>query len=125
MSVTAMLMHTVPRTRRGVGTKLGSLLAMAAVLMTGDPTRAEVIPAPGPSDARIRLARYNADEVYRLYGIVGYDIALEFAPDEAFERVNGGDLKAVTYAAAANTFTFKPRVRARRTNLTVTTNQRR
>lgn len=87
--------------------------------------RAEITPSPGPGDSRIRSAPYNADEVYRLYGFVGYDIGLEFAKGEVFQRVNGGDLKAITYSAQQNTFTFKPRVRATRTNFTVTTNKRR
>lgn len=86
---------------------------------------AEITPAPGPGDARIRSAPYDPNQVYRLYGFVGYDIALEFEKDETFSRVNGGDLKALTYAAQENTFIFKPRVRAVRMNLTVTTNKRR
>jgi type IV secretion system protein VirB9 len=86
---------------------------------------AEITPSPGPGDSRIRSAPYNADEVYRLYGFVGYDIGLEFAKNEVFKGVNGGDLKAISYAAQGNTFTFKPRVRTTRTNFTVTTNKRR
>jgi type IV secretion system protein VirB9 len=70
------------------------------------------------------MAPYSPDEVYRLYGFVGYDIGLEFEKDETFRRVNGGDLKALTYSAQDNTFTFKPRVRTVKTNLTVTTNKR-
>jgi type IV secretion system protein VirB9 len=88
-------------------------------------SRAEITPSPGPGDSRIRSAPYNADEVYRLYGFVGYDIGLEFAKNEAFKGVTGGDLKAISYSAQENTFTFKPRVRTARTNFTVTTNRRR
>jgi type IV secretion system protein VirB9 len=88
-------------------------------------SQAEITPLPGPGDSRIRSAPYNADEVYRLYGFVGYDIGFEFAKNEVFKRVNGGDLKAITYSAQENTFTFKPRVRTTRTNFTVTTNKRR
>ena len=86
---------------------------------------AEITPTAGAADARIRSAPYDANQVYRLYGFVGYDIALEFEPDETFRRVNGGDLKALTYSAQENTFTFKPRVKTVRMNLTVTTNKRR
>jgi len=56
---------------------------------------------------------------------VGYDIGLEFAKSEVFKGLNGGDLKAISYSAQGNTFTFKPRVRTTRTNFTVTTNKRR
>jgi type IV secretion system protein VirB9 len=86
---------------------------------------AEVVPSPGPHDSRIRAAEYDADEVYRLYGFVGYDIGLEFEGDEVVEHVNSGDLKAITYSAKDNIFTFKPRVKTLKTNLTVTTNKRR
>jgi len=98
---------------------------VALVMMATGVVFAEVTPTPGPHDYRIRVAHYSPDEVYRLYGFVGYDIGLEFEPDETFKRVNGGDLKALTYSAQENTFTFKPRVRTTRTNLTVTTNKRR
>jgi type IV secretion system protein VirB9 len=87
--------------------------------------QAEITPAPGPGDPRVRTAPYDENQVYRLYGFVGYDIALEFAPDETFKRVNGGDLKAVTYSAQENVFTLKPRVRTVQMNFTVTTNKRR
>lgn len=100
-------------------------LAYVLMLSASQWLRAEIIPAPGPADSRIRSAPYSADEVYRLYGFVGYDIGLEFEKDETFKRVNGGDLKALTYAAQENTFTFKPRVKTVRMNMTITTNKRR
>ena len=100
-------------------------LAYVTAILLCQSVRAEITPTPGPADARIRSAPYDENEVYRLYGFVGYDIALEFAKDETFKRVNGGDLKALTYSAQDNTFTFKPRVRTVRMNLTVTTSKRR
>lgn len=98
---------------------------LVGALLVGCGVRAEITPTAGSADSRIRTAPYSADEVYRLYGFVGYDIGLEFEKDEIFKRVNGGDLKALTYAAEENTFTFKPRVKAARMNITVTTNKRR
>lgn len=99
------------------------LCVCAVVLSTV--SHAEVMPVAGGGDSRIRTAHYSAGEVYRLYGFVGYDIGLEFAKDEIFKRVNGGDLKSITYSAQENVFNFKPRVRSARTNITVTTNKRR
>ncbi len=75
-------------------------------------------------DARIRRAPYSENEVYRLFGYVGYDIRLEFAADETFQSVDGGDLEALTYSAEGNVFRFKPRVQSVETNLAVTTNKR-
>lgn len=100
-------------------------LSSLSVLLLGSLAHAEITPAPGPGDARIRTAPYDQNQVYRLYGFVGYDIALEFSPDETFKRVNGGDLKAVTYSAQDNIFSFKPRVHTVQMNFTVTTNKRR
>lgn len=107
--------------------RTGVRVTLCCALLVGScfGARAEITPAPGRADPRIRTAPYSADEVYRLYGFVGYDIGLEFEKDETFKRVNGGDLKALTYAAEENTFTFKPRVKTARMNLTVTTNKRR
>lgn len=99
-------------------------LYVCAIVASTD-SHSEITPVRGPGDSRIRQALYSADEVYRLHGFVGYDIGLEFAKDEVFKRVNGGDLKAITYSAQENTFSFKPRVRATRTNFTVTTSKRR
>ncbi|MEJ1962911.1 MAG: TrbG/VirB9 family P-type conjugative transfer protein [Gammaproteobacteria bacterium] len=100
-------------------------LAYLTAIFAVTAAHSEITPTPGPADARIRNAPYDENEVYRLYGFVGYDIALEFEKDETFRRVNGGDLKALTYSAQDNTFTFKPRVRTVRMNLTVTTTKRR
>jgi type IV secretion system protein VirB9 len=83
------------------------------------------LPTPGEKgDARIRSASYSENEVYRLFGYVGYDIRLEFAEGETFQSVDGGDLDSITYSAEGNTFRFKPRVRSVETNLAVTTNKR-
>jgi len=87
--------------------------------------RAEIFPVPSKEgDPRIRTALYSANEVYRLFGYVGYDIRLEFAEDETFRSVDGGDLDALTYSADGNVFRFKPRAPTVETNLAVTTNKR-
>ncbi len=89
------------------------------------PLRAEILPMPvAEGDSRIRSAAYNENEVYRLFGYVGYDIRLEFAEGETFQSVDGGDLDALTYSADGNVFRFKPRARTVDTNLAVTTNKR-
>lgn len=95
-------------------------LSLAASL----PIAAEVLPAPGDGDPRIRVTTYSPDEVYRLYAEVGYDLRLEFSKDEAFVSVDGGDLDAITYLAHDHVFSFKPRAALAETNLTVTTSRR-
>jgi type IV secretion system protein VirB9 len=102
------------------------LAVIATVALSLSPAvRAEVLPAQGRVDERIRTAVYSADEVYRLYGYVGYHLDLEFEADETFASLSGGDLDGLTYSAHANVLTLKPKVAATEMNLAVTTTKRR
>jgi type IV secretion system protein VirB9 len=98
------------------------VLGVGALAITA---RAETLPATGQVDPRIRMAVYNANEVYRLYGYVGYHLDLEFEADETFEALSGGDLEGLTYSAHANVLTLKPKVAYTEMNLAVTTSKRR
>lgn len=98
---------------------LSGLLGIAVSLPIG----AEVLPAPGDGDPRIRVATYSPNEVFRLYADVGYDLRLEFSKDEQFVSVDGGDLDAITYSSHDHVFSFKPRAALADTNLTVTTSR--
>jgi type IV secretion system protein VirB9 len=86
--------------------------------------QAETLPLKGGSDARIRVIAYNGDNVYRLVGYVGYQIDLEFEPDEAFVGLGAGDLEGLSFAAQGNHLFLKPKAARVRTNLTVLTNRR-
>jgi type IV secretion system protein VirB9 len=86
---------------------------------------AETVPAPGRTDQRIRTAIYSPDQVYRLYGVVGFHLDLEFEADEEFKSLSGGDLDALTYSAHENVLTLKPRVARAEMNLAVSTTKRR
>jgi type IV secretion system protein VirB9 len=102
------------------------IAVIASVALSLSPAvRAEVLPAQGHVDERIRTAVYSADEVYRLYGYVGYHLDLEFEADETFASLSGGDLDGLTYSAHANVLTLKPKVAATEMNLAVTTTKRR
>ena len=102
-------------------------LALAIALLTLAAGRAsgETLPRAGPVDPRIRTAAYSPDQVYRLYGFVGFHIDLEFEPGETFEALSGGDLEGLTYSAYANVLTLKPKVARTEMNLAVTTSKRR
>ena len=86
---------------------------------------AETLPQSGTVDPRIRTAVYSPDQVYRLYGYVGFHIDLEFEADETFASLSGGDLEGLTYSAHANVLTLKPKVPYTEMNLAVTTSKRR
>ncbi len=99
-------------------------VALAFLLLAGH-SNADTLPRRGDTDPRIRTAMYNADEVYRLSGFVGYHVDLEFEPDESFVGISAGDPEALTYSAHDNVLTLRPKAPTAQMNLTVTTTKRR
>ena len=100
---------------------IAALLAIALALTAG----AETLPKSGSVDPRIRTALYSPDEVYRLYGYVGYHLDLEFEADETLESLSGGVLEGLNYSAHVNVLTLKPKVAYTEMNLAVTTSKHR
>ena len=105
----------------------GSLLVAVCAL----PLSAGVTAEPGgdtgshvESDSRIRVTPYSGDRVYRLVGYVGYQIDLEFEPDESFVGLGAGDIEGVAFASQGNHLFLKPKAPKVNTNLTVLTNRR-
>jgi type IV secretion system protein VirB9 len=70
------------------------------------------------------MTPYSDDKVYRLVGYVGYQIDLEFAPDESFVGLGAGDVEGLSFASQANHLFVKPKASRVSTNLTVLTNLR-
>jgi type IV secretion system protein VirB9 len=85
---------------------------------------AEIVPAPGTVDRRIRATPYDDEQVYRLRGFVGYQIDLEFEAGESFIGLGAGDIEGLSYFGQDNHFFLKPKVPKVATNLTVLTNRR-
>lgn len=85
---------------------------------------ADVLPVAGSKDPRIRTAVYSSEEVYRLYGFVGYQVDLQFEPGEAFVGLGAGDIEGVSFVAEGNHLFLKPKVAKVGTNLTVLTSRR-
>ena len=103
------------------------LFAVACVLLSivaAPSARADWVPAPGRGDPKIRIAPYSRNRVYRLYGYVGYQIDIEFAPGERFKGLAAGDIEGIAFKAQGRHLFIKPRVPHLRTNLTVLTNRR-
>jgi type IV secretion system protein VirB9 len=86
---------------------------------------AEMVPARGIVDSRIRAAPYDSEQVYRLRGIVGYQIDLEFEAGETFVGLGAGDIEGLAYFGQDNHLFLKPKAAKVSTNLTVLTNRRR
>lgn len=96
---------------------LAILLGLAATSLA----HSEALPLAGPFDSRVRFAIYSPDQVYHLYAFVGYDIRLEFAPEERFVSIDGGDLDALTYSARGSVVSLKPRAEGAEMDLAITT----
>lgn len=102
-----------------------SILGLALALLA-TPAGA-VAPHPGPGDPRIHEVLYDPGEVVELYGVLGYQLSLEFDPGERIENVAIGDSLGwqVTPNRKANLLFVKPMARRPATNMTVVTNLRR
>ena len=105
-----------------------SLPAIGLLLFTAiwpkAPLHAETLPSPGAVDRRVRVAAYNAEEVYRLQGRVGFEIDLQFEPGETFVGLGAGDIEGVAFVAQDNHLFLKPKAANVGTNLTVLTSRR-
>jgi len=99
------------------------IVGLTLVSLTG-PLYAEILPAIGSADSRIRVAPYSPDQVYRLKGFVGYQIDLEFEPGESFVGLGTGDVDGLSFVAQDNHLFLKPKAGRVATNLTVLTNRR-
>ena len=64
------------------------ILALAFAAL---PAHAQVRPQPGSGDPRIQSVMYDADQVVQLQVPTGYELTVEFAPDERIENVAVGD----------------------------------
>ena len=98
-----------------------SLLSMPLVANSAD------LPRPGYADPHIQSVAYDPDRVVLLRGVLGYQMMLEFAPDERLESVSIGDSLGwqVTPNRNANLLFLKPIDRHAVTNMNVVTSQRR
>jgi type IV secretion system protein VirB9 len=67
------------------------LAAAVLLMLLAQPAAAEVRPQPGPRDPRIQSVLYDPDEVVLLEVSPGYQLAVQFAPDERIENVAVGD----------------------------------
>ena len=100
------------------------VLVLAALQFVPRAT-AEVVPARGAVDSRVRAALYDSEQVYRVRGFVGYQIDFEFEAGETFVGLGAGDMEGLSYFGQDNHLFLKPKAAKVATNLTVLTNRRR
>src|SRR3984885_6066343 len=116
-----MIIRTRPR---GIARRLGAPASGLCALLCLSASLAETVPVKGRIDGRIRTAVYNAEEVYKLRGFVGYQIDLEFEPGETFTGLGAGDLEGLSFVGQDNHLFLKPKAAKVATNLTVLTSRR-
>lgn len=102
---------------------LGTVIAFLLLLCAGD-ALAESVPLRGVADSRVRTAVYDTNEVYRLYGYVGYEIDLQFEAGEYFVGLGAGDIEGLSFVSQDNHLFIKPKAQKVSTNLTVITTRR-
>lgn len=86
-----------------------------------------VTPAASSGDPRIRIVPYEENRIVALRGHMGYQMLVEFDPNERIENVAIGDSLGwqVTPNRAATLLFLKPITRGAATNMTVVTTLRR
>jgi len=100
------------------------ILPLLMALLQNLTALAETTPAKGRVDTRVRVAAYNSAEVYKLRGLVGYQIDLEFEPGETFVGLGAGDIEGLSFVGQENHLFLKPKASKVTTNLTVLTSRR-
>ena len=96
-----------------------------AIAFAALPAQAQIRPQPGGGDPRIQSVMYDANQVVQLQVPTGYQLTVEFAPDERIENVAVGDSGAwqVTPNKRGDRLFLKP-LQGATTNMTVVTDAR-
>ncbi|CAN7250381.1 TrbG/VirB9 family P-type conjugative transfer protein [Phenylobacterium sp. LjRoot225] len=104
--------------------RLGILLVLAALV--AGPASAQPRPQAAGLDRRVQLVDFDPDKVTPIRAALGYQLMIEFAPDERIENVSIGDSLGwqVTPNRRANIVFLKP-IDGTATNMTVVTDARR
>jgi type IV secretion system protein VirB9 len=100
------------------------LAACALSALASMHANAELTPARGLVDPRVRVVAYDSEQVIKLHGFVGYQIHFQFAEGETFVNLAAGDNKALDVGYEANHLVLKPLAEKVATNITVLTNRR-
>lgn len=100
---------------------LSITLATAASL-----AMAEVTPARGPHDQRVRVANFVDGQVYRINVSLTHVTSVEFGQGETIRSIIAGDTEGFDFDAVpgGRAFAIKPTARGVSTNITVYTNLR-
>jgi type IV secretion system protein VirB9 len=86
----------------------------------------QIYPQSGPGDARLQMIDYQADQVFVIKAVPGYQTTILLAPDEQVQNIAVGDSTAwqVSINKAGNQLFIKQMDDGLPTNMTVLTNVR-
>ena len=103
-----------------------ALAAIGCLALAATPLAAQVVPTPGTGDPRVQTVTYQPDQIVQLQAAPGYQLTLEFAPDEQIENVAIGDSGAwqATPNRHGDRLFLKPLGYGTATNMTVVTSVR-
>jgi type IV secretion system protein VirB9 len=112
-------------TRKKTRAPLAALVVLLA--LAAAPALGAVEPRPDGGDPRLRVVPYDPTQVVSVRAALGYQMMIEFDPDERIENVAVGDSLGwqVIPSRKGNLLFLKPMERAPATNMTVVTNLRR
>ncbi len=99
-------------------------MLIAACAAAAFAAQAEVTPAPGSYDTRVRVVNYNPANVVRLNTFFGVSTHVQLSPAETIKDVAVGDDLAWKVVPRANNLFIKPVAKEGDTNITVITNLR-
>ncbi|MBU0832073.1 MAG: TrbG/VirB9 family P-type conjugative transfer protein [Alphaproteobacteria bacterium] len=104
----------------------GPWLLLAALAVATGTAQAQVRPYSAGGDPRFQLVNYRAEQVVQLQAAPGYQLSVEFAPDERIESVAIGDSGAwqVTPNRRGDQLFIKTIQAGTTTNMTVVTDAR-
>jgi type IV secretion system protein VirB9 len=74
--------------------RLTPLAAVLCLLGGCNAAQAQIRPQPGLADPRLQSITYNPDQIVQLEAAPGYQLSVEFAPDEHIESVAVGESSA-------------------------------
>lgn len=105
---------------------MSRIVLLLALLLAPFPAEAQVRPLAGIGDPRLRTIEYREDQIVELEVAPGYQLSVEFAPDERIESVAVGDSGAwlVTANQRGSHLFVKPARADADTNMTVITDTR-
>lgn len=102
------------------------IVAACLALATAGPSLAQYRPQPSSGDSRLQTVEYRNNQVVTLEVAPGYQLSVEFAPDEKIESVGLGDSTAwmVSPTKRGNHLFIKAAQSGVSTNMTVVTDIR-